>query len=346
MAIGSNDNSGEELDDFENDFEEESTLNKGQSALDNDDNSKATSDDTFIDDLLKQKGIQDKSKILFEDEDGTQRSVNWSDLSEEEKLNIIDTADEDPDVDLDDNEIELLNKIRESGLSPKEYIQYIQDDAVNSIKQQSINDTNKYQVDDYTDDELFVADYLSKIGDATQDEVQRALNNAKHDEDIYKKQIGALRSEYKQLEDENRRQAQMENQRQTQEQYNTFRRSIVDQINQLKDYSGYDLNLNQDDMQELYDFITGYDASGNNYFVKALQDPKTLTRVAYLALNGERMIQDITNYFQKEITNVRRESYKRGLADASGQINGTNVVFRNSGVRSRQNNNNDLDDLT
>jgi hypothetical protein len=39
-------------------------------------------------------------------------------------------------------------------------------------------------------------------------------------------------------------------------------------------------------MQELYEFITGYDAAGNNYFAKALTDPKTLVQTAWLALNG------------------------------------------------------------
>lgn len=37
-------------------------------------------------------------------------------------------------------------------------------------------------------------------------------------------------------------------------------------------------------MQELYDFITGQDAAGNNYLAKALSDPHVLVKTAWLAL--------------------------------------------------------------
>ena len=61
-------------------------------------------------------------------------------------------------------------------------------------------------------------------------------------------------------------------------------------------------------MQELYDFITGSDAAGNNYFAKALSDPKILVQTAWFALNGKQMISDITDYFQKEIKKTARQA--------------------------------------
>lgn len=88
--------------------------------------------------------------------------------------------------------------------------------------------------------------------------------------------------------------------------------------------------MTDDDMQTLYDFITQSDAAGNNYFAKALTDPKTLVKTAWLALNGDQMISDITNYFQKEISNVRKESYKKGVADTQKKMNQTEVVFKNN----------------
>jgi len=81
-------------------------------------------------------------------------------------------------------------------------------------------------------------------------------------------------------------------------------------------------------MQMLYDFITGTDAAGNNYFAKALSDPKTLVQAAWFTLNGQQMINDITEYFQKEITKVRKESYEKGKLDANKP---TNTVYRNKG---------------
>ncbi len=82
-------------------------------------------------------------------------------------------------------------------------------------------------------------------------------------------------------------------------------------------------------MQELYDFIMGQDAAGNNYLAKALSDPHVLVKTAWLALNGDQMVSDITKYFQKEIANVRKESYKKGVEDTQKKMN-NNVVFKNT----------------
>jgi hypothetical protein len=131
------------------------------------------------------------------------------------------------------------------------------------------------------------------------------------------------------LEQENAAQAKHEQEQYAQAQYNQFAQSVVDQINGLTEISGYDLNMEHDDMQNLYDFITGQDAAGNNYFSKALSNPATLVKTAWFALNGEQMINDITRYFQKEITNVRKESYKKGLADA-GKKDKSTVVYKKS----------------
>nr|DAH97514.1 MAG TPA: hypothetical protein [Caudoviricetes sp.] len=98
-------------------------------------------------------------------------------------------------------------------------------------------------------------------------------------------------------------------------------------------------------MQTLYDFITGSDAAGNNYLAKALSDPQILVKTAWLALNGDQMINDISNYFQKEIANVRKESYKKGVADTQKKMNkSNNVVFKDK-PGSRQEIYSDLDDF-
>ena len=101
--------------------------------------------------------------------------------------------------------------------------------------------------------------------------------------------------------------------------------------------------MEDNDMQELYDFITGQDAAGNNYLAKALSDPRILVKTAWLALNGDQMINDITSYFQKEIASVRKESYKKGVADTQNKMNkSNNVVFKET---SKAKGNNSFDDL-
>lgn len=297
----------------------------------------------FIIELLKSRGIEDRSKIKFEDEEGTIEEKNWDDLSNEEKLNILSYSDQNSENDLDDNEVQLINAIRESGLTPAEYIQKLQTDGINSYIQNNQSETYQYQVDQLDDDELFIYDFMSRLGDVTEEEAREALDRAKSNEELFSKQIGAIRKEYKNAEEESIRQAQMEEEAQAQERYNQFADQVAEKIDDLSDFSGYDLNMDDEDKQMLYDFITGVDGAGNNYFAKALSDPKVLVKTAWLALNGEQMINDITEYFQKEISSVRKESYEKGKADAKNKDNKPDVVYKNKPVRTHNEVYDDLD---
>ena len=319
MAIGIDD----DLDDFEG-MEETPQVEESAQQVEEAPQQEVTPPD-LLTSLLRTKGIEDKSKIKFENDEGEIEEKNWTDLSTEDQLNIL-TANEKPL--LNDAESELLESIRNSGLTPSEYLNYVANNEVQRYIQNSQEPS--YEIDQYTDDELYLMDLMSKMGDVTEEEALDALEKAKSNESLYKKQIAAIRSEYKRAEEENQMQAQLEQDQLSQQQYAEFSNKIVDEINGLKDIQGFDLNMTDDDMQTLYDFITQSDAAGNNYFAKALTDPKTLVKTAWLALNGDQMISDITNYFQKEISNVRKESYKKGVADTQKKMNQTEVVFKNN----------------
>lgn len=319
MAIGIDD----DLDDFEG-AEKTPQVEEPTQQIEETPQQEETPPD-LLTSLLRTKGIEDKSKIKFENDEGEIEEKNWTDLSTADQLNIL-TANEKPT--LNDAESELLESIRKSGLTPSEYLNYIANYEVQRYIQNSQEPS--YEIDQYTDDELYLMDLMSKMGDVTEEEALDALEKAKSNESLYKKQIAAIRSEYKRAEEENQMQAQLEQDQLSQQQYAEFSNKIVDEINGLQDIQGFDLNMTEDDMQTLYDFITQSDAAGNNYFAKALTDPKTLVKTAWLALNGDQMISDITNYFQKEISNVRKESYKKGVADTQKKMNQTEVVFKNN----------------
>ena len=290
----------------------------------------------FITTLLKSRGIEDKSKIKFEDEEGSIVEHNWDELTNDERLNILNSSKQDPDTDLDDAETQLINTIRQSGLSPSEYLEYLQKESIDNYIQNSKEQA--FEIDQYSDDELFVFDLISRAPDITDEEAQDALERAKSNEALYTKQIAALRNEYKAIEEENRKQAQFEQEESEKEKFNQFADQIADQISDFNEFSGYDLNLNDEDRDELYDFITGVDSAGNNYFAKALSDPKVLVQTAWLALNGQQMMEDVTNYFKNEIKSVRKESYEKGLKDAGKKQ--SPVVFKE-----RQKVDTDFDDL-
>ena len=351
MEIGNND---EIIDDIDDVFEEEENnsndSNEQSGEQHNDDSNESNNQESsneeevdFVSSLLKTRGIEDKSKIKFENEEGYVEEVNWDNLSNSDKLNILQSSEATPETGLDESEIQLINTIRNSGMKPEEYIQFIGNGEVQRYIQN--NHQPQFEIDQYSDDELFLMDFMSRMGDVTEDEAVEALQRAKTNENLYQKQIDSIRNEYKQAEQENLMQEQLEQEQQAQEQYEQFSNQIVDEINNLKEIQGFDLNMDSDDMQTLYDFITGQDAAGNNYLVKALSDPQILVKTAWLALNGDQMINDISNYFQKEIASVRKESYKKGVTDTQKKMNKSNTIVFKDKPGSQQETYSDLDDF-
>jgi len=68
-------------------------------------------DDSFMSDLLRSKGIDDPSRIKFEDENNNIVERNWNDLTREEQINIINTPLQpqyEDNNDLSDEEVTLL----------------------------------------------------------------------------------------------------------------------------------------------------------------------------------------------------------------------------------------------
>ena len=346
MEIGTNDDIDfiDELDDESQSNEQNQEDTTPSESQEQDSASTEVSDseeEDFLTSLLESRGIKDKSKIKFANEEGEIEEVDWDSLDTKNKLNILRSSERSPEEGLDESEIQLINAIRNSGMNPSEYLNYIGNGEVQRYIQNS--QEPHYEIDQYSDEELFLMDFMSRMGEVTEDEATEALERAKANESLFKKQVDAIRNEYKQAEQENQMQAQLEQEQIAQQQYEQFSDQIVDEINNLKEIQGFELNMENNDMQELYDFITGQDAAGNNYLAKALSDPRILVKTAWLALNGDQMINDITNYFQKEIASVRKESYKKGVDDTQKKINKpNNVIYKE---KSRNSKNNDFDDL-
>lgn len=310
---------------------------------DSDDNLDNLDNEGLILSLLKSKGIEDISKIKFENDEGEIDEVDWNSLSSKDKLNILNSSLEEKS-ELDASEMELINAIRNSQLTPAEYVQYLQRVSVENYIQNTSNEMQTYSVDQYSDDELYVMDLINRTNDITQEEAEEALERAKSNEALFKKQIGAIRNEYKKAEEESLQYAKLKQEQEAQEQFNQFAESIENSIINFKEFSGCELNMSNEDMQDLYSFITGTDNAGNNWFSKALNDSDSIVQMAWFLLNGEKMIQDINEYYQREITNVRKESYNKGLKDAAKKDT-TTVAYKPKGKSKSSQEFDDLDDF-
>ena len=286
------------------------------------------SEGDFMSDFLKTRGIDDLNKINFEDENGNLVERSWNDLSNEEKVNILnmplETEQEDNNNnDLTEDEINLINQIRESKLSPVEYLE--------SIKGEQVEITPQYKIDDLSDDEVYLLDLESRVGELSEDEAVQALNTVKSNEEFFKKQVEGIRKEYKEREDFQAQQEQAQIEQKEAEQFQEYQSQVIDAISNFNSVGSFDLNFEDADREELAEFMLSRDQSGKNYLFEALQDPETLTKAAWFILNGEEALNSISDYYAQQIKLVSDNQYKRGLEDGKkGVQTRPTVVIDNS----------------
>lgn len=253
--------------------------------------------------LLTLQGITDMNKIKFEDESGAVVEKSWDSLTNNEKLMIL-SHQEDPDTSLDTAEIELINQIRESGMTPDQYIQSLQESNAT---------VTTYEVDSMSDDELFCIDLLDKIGsdNITDEELQQALDAAKVNPNLFSKQVASLRVYYKDLEEKRQQQVEMEKQQKAEQEFTVFTNSIVESIRNFNTLEDTPVELSRDEMDDLANYILTRDDSGYSEFGRLLNDPTQLTKAAFWMLKGS----EILNEMQKQI----KEAYLRGYNETHKQ---------------------------
>jgi hypothetical protein len=150
-------------------------------------------DNSILTELLKARGITN-SEITIIDEDGVEQKVNFNELSMEEQLEILNPVSEPQDNDLDDAEIDLINRLRENNWSVDDFLENYKQSIIDSLSPEG--DQN-YDIDAYNDQELFLLDLKNKY-DLTDEELVKELDKELQDENLFKKKVDILRAEYKQ----------------------------------------------------------------------------------------------------------------------------------------------------
>lgn len=264
----------------------------------------ANNDDDFdlTKELLSLQGISDMNKIKFEDESGAVVEKTWESLTNNEKLMIL-SHQEDPDTSLDAAEIELINQIRESGMTPDQYIQSLQESKA---------PVTTYEVDGMSDDELFCIDLLDKIGsdNITDEELQQALDAAKANPNLFSKQVASLRVYYKDLEEKRQQQVEMEQQQKAEQEFAIFTNNIVESIKNFNALEDTPVELSHEEMEDLANYILTRDASGYSEFGRLLNDPAQFTKAAFWMLKGPEILNEMQNQIKEAYLRGYNETHK------------------------------------
>lgn len=253
--------------------------------------------------LLTRQGIIDINKIKFQDESGAVVEKSWDSLTNDEKVMIL-SHQEDPETSLDDNEIQLINQIRESGMTPDQYIQSLQ------VQEQPIQ---TFAVDELSDEEIFCLDLLDKVGadNISEEELQQALDNAKSNENLYKRQVASLRVYYKDLEEQNKQRIEEEKLLAEEQAYMKFSENIINSIRNFNSFEDTPVELSTDDMEDLANYILTKDNTGYSEFSKLLNDPTQYTKAAFWMLNGPKLLNEMQNQIKEAYLRGYNETHKQ-----------------------------------
>ena len=279
--------------------------------------SEGDQEDDLTTEVLKLRGISNPNKIKFEDESGAITERSWDSLTKEEQINILADQREHQETnnDLAEDEIDLINAIRNSGMSVQDYMQTI----TPQINQPQ--DTNQF--DAMSDEDLYAFDILNKVGNdnITDEELDAALEAAKANETLFKKTVDGLRQQYNRLQEEQKQNIANQQQAAAQQRYQAFANVVNNQIDNFNSFAGQPIQLSNQDKDNLSEFMLALDEDGSSALGKALQDPKLLTKAAFWLLNEQELIAEL----QKQ----QQDAYTRGYNAGKGDIlNKSKFVFK------------------
>lgn len=292
----------EDLDELEQDPIDEPGYQEPEPDVEEPVRSEPDDDFDLTKELLALQGVSDMNKIKFEDESGAVVEKSWDSLSNNEKLMIL-SHQEDPDTSLDAAEIELINQIRESGMTPDQYIQSLQ-----TVEPPVVT----YEVDNMSDDELFCIDLLDKIGsdNITDEELQQALDSAKANPNLFSKQVASLRVYYKDLEDQRLHNEEIAKQEAAEQEFNIFSNNIIDSIRNFNALEDTPVELSLEEMDDLANYILTRDASGYSEFGRLLNDPVQFTKAAFWMLKGPEILNEMQNQIKEAYLRGYNETHK------------------------------------
>lgn len=289
----------------------------GNQETDSTPSSEGDQEDDLTTEVLKLRGISNPDKIKFEDESGAITERSWDSLTKEEQINILADQREHQETnnELAEDEIDLINAIRNSGMSVQDYMQTI----TPQINQPQ--DTNQF--DAMSDEDLYAFDILNKVGNdnITDEELDAALEAAKANETLFKKTVDGLRQQYNRLQEEQKQNIANQQQAAAYQRYQAFANVVNNQIDNFNSFAGQPIQLSNQDKDNLSEFMLALDEDGSSALGKALQDPRLLTKAAFWLLNEQELIAEL----QKQ----QQDAYTRGYNAGKGDIlNKSKFVFK------------------
>lgn len=258
----------------------------------------------LLNEILKSKGITD-GKIKMLNDEGVEEEVDFYSLNRDEQLQLLNSEVENEEVTnddnfgLDDSEIDLVNFIRERNLTVDEFLE--------AYKQEIIAELNQanpvYEIDSYTDQELFVLDLQNRF-EMTEEELGAELEKELQNEELFKRKVDKLRAEYKELEDNYKEAEKQQFEAKQQEEFNNFSNNIQKVAQTKNEFHG--IQLENKEVNQILHTLLDLDDQGSSKVYKVLQNPEVLYEVAWYLNYGKQAFEMMTNAYEAEISRLKK----------------------------------------
>lgn len=242
------------------------------------DNTTPEFEDT-LSEYLASRGIKNGNIIVFDDGEGNTTETKFSDLSREEQINILNELSR---PNLTDSEIQAVQYLRDNNATLQDVINHFSKQAVENYIATNAP-KREYSVDEYSNEELYLADLRSKYPDMSDDELEADLTLAKSNEELFNKKTDIIRTQYKQLEDQ-----RIEEARAAEEQgYNEFKNALHTSLTNFEEISldytdpaSDSLTIEDSEREAIYNYILTTDENGVSQFAKDMNDPSIIVDLA------------------------------------------------------------------
>ena len=263
---------------------------------------------------LKDLGVSDYKAIQFENDEGEIETVDFDTLDKETQLTMLKEL---TDPGLSEHEIEVVNYLRRNNASFDDVINYFAEQRLQQYLTENPDQVHQkvYSVDEYTNDELYLADLKNKYPDFTDEVLLAELDAAKLNEELFNKKSDIIRQQYKEQEDRQKQEAEAaEQQRYEDLQQNivnavlNFKEISIDPDPESEDWRG--LEIEDGDRQNILSYLLDQDQEGKSRLVRDIEDPNELIKLSWYKLYGDETFKHITGYWKGLLKEARQENAK------------------------------------
>ena len=261
-----------------------------------------------IEQYLAQHGIIG-GMITFEDGE----SKHFNDLTESEKFNILHdlSSNATPENGLDQEEVSLINWLREQDVPLQESIERLAQQRVEQLLALSEAGTTNFA--DMSDDAVMMRSLKNIDPEASEEELAEELSKQKESR-FFAKNVERLREGF--VAEQQAEAANLEKQRQEAQlaEIEEDRALIANTMQNINNIAGFDIN--DDEKNAVLHDLLEVNQEGDSLFMEEVfGNPDNLIKAAWLYKNAEKYMDELETYYKKE--NAR--SYQAGKSDA---ING------------------------